>query len=153
MFWFNYTGLMIIAVILMPNIVYAIKCKNGFDDSRKNKALIVFEQTGRYGCLIFMIFNVPYVCFGFWFDGAPIVYIAVNAALCAAYIICWAVLWNKSNGTKALLLSLLPSCVFLFGGAMLANIPLLVCSAIFAPCHISISCKNANYNSSGRKKG
>lgn len=30
MSWFNYVGLIIIAVIMIPNIIYAVKRKNGF---------------------------------------------------------------------------------------------------------------------------
>lgn len=144
MSWFNYIGLIIVVIILLPNIIYAITCKDRFDNAYKNKAAVICEQTGRYGCIVFMVFNIPYTYFNFWFSGALIIYIIVNAALCAAYIICWSVLWNKSSIVKALLLSILPSCVFLFSGVMLANIPLLICSLLFAPCHILISCKNAN---------
>ena len=29
--WFNVFGLIFIAVIMIPNVVFAIKCKDGFD--------------------------------------------------------------------------------------------------------------------------
>ncbi len=35
--WLNVFGLMIMAVIMIPNIVFAIKCKDGFENKRKNK--------------------------------------------------------------------------------------------------------------------
>lgn len=151
MSWFNYAGLVIVAIIMMPNIIYAIKKTDGFDNAYKNKTAIICEQVGRYGCIAFMIFNIPYASFNFWFNGALIAYIAVNAALCSAYIICWVVLWNKSGKVRALFLSILPSCVFVFSGVMLVNIPLLVCSLIFAPSHILISCKNAKILSCNKK--
>mgnify|MGYP006893081470 CR=1 FL=1 len=33
--WLNVFGLMIMAVIMIPNIVFAIKCKDGFENKRK----------------------------------------------------------------------------------------------------------------------
>ncbi|MCM1042619.1 MAG: hypothetical protein NC350_00175 [Corallococcus sp.] len=141
--WFNYIGLAIIVVIMVPNIVYAVKCKEGFSSVYKNKAAEVFEQIGRYGCFVLMIFNIPYTYLGFWFDGALYVYITVNACLCAAYVIIWAVFRNKTHLARAVTLSVLPSLVFLFSAIVLANIPLAVFAAVFAPCHILISCKNA----------
>lgn len=143
MSWFNYIGLIVITVIMIPNIIYAVKHKDGFENGYVNKAAEIFEQIGRYGCLVLMIFNIPYTYFGFWFDGAIVVYVAVNSVLCVAYSVCWAVFRNKPYLPRAIVLSLLPSCVFVFGGVMLADIPLLVFAVIFAPCHILISCKNA----------
>ncbi len=92
--------------------------------------------------MVFMVFNVPYTYFGFWFDYALAVYLSVNGVLCVAYLICWIVLWKKRNLTKAITLSVLPSIIFIFSGVMLANIPLVVFAVIFAVNHILLSCKN-----------
>lgn len=142
MSWFNYVGLIIIAIIMIPNIVYAAKSKEKNTEIYKNKAAEIFEQIGRYGCFVFMIFNIPYTYFDFWFDGAPLVYIAVNAVLCGAYLIFWAVFWNKKTLARAILLSVLPSFEFVLCGILLANLPLIFFALIFAPCHILISCKS-----------
>ena len=53
--WINFFGLFIIVVIMIPNIVFAIKCKDGFDNRWKNKYVEITEQIGRFGCLGFMI--------------------------------------------------------------------------------------------------
>lgn len=142
--WFNYIGLIIIAVIMIPNIIYAVKRKGSFQNNYVNKTAEIFEQIGRYGCFISMIFNIPHTYFNFWFNDAFIAYIIVNSLLCLAYLICWAIFWNESHLTKSLSLSLLPSCIFLFSGVTIASVPLTVFAIIFAPCHILISCKNAN---------
>ena len=141
--WFNYYGLAIMAVIMIPNILYAVKHKGETRDSYRNRAVIVLEQAGRYGCFAFMIFHIPYTYFPFWFDGALAVYLAGNGAFCLAYLIVWAVRRKKNGKWKALLLSILPSCVFLLSGIVLANIPLLIFAVCFAGCHIRISYKNA----------
>lgn len=140
--WFNYYGLAIIVIIMIPNIIFAIKCKDGFENLYKNKVVEVLEQIGRYGCFALMIFNIPYTYFNFWFENALWVYIGVNGALCVAYIAIW-IVYGKSNGIlKALSLSILPSLIFLFSGILLANIPLLTFAVIFSINHILLSYKN-----------
>ena len=62
--WFNVFGLIFIAVIMIPNVVFAIKCKDGFDNKWNNKYVEVIEQVGRLGCFGFMIINIPGTCFG-----------------------------------------------------------------------------------------
>lgn len=139
--WFNYYGLAVMAIIMIPNIVYAVKNKNAVNKYH-NKAVEIAEQIGRYACLALMVFNIPYTYFGFWFDYALAVYLSVNGGLCLAYLIFWAVCWNKSGKLKALSLSVLPTCIFLFSGIALLNIPLIAFAVLFGITHVFISCKN-----------
>ena len=141
--WFNYYGLAIMVVIMLPNVVYAIKCKDGFTNNEPNKALEICEQIGRYACFALMIFNIPYTYFNFWFDCAFVVYLAVDGVLCLIYLIFWAVFRNGKGVTRALALSVTPSVIFLFSGVMLASIPLIAFAVMFAVCHIWLSLKNA----------
>ena len=60
--WLNLFGLIFVAVILIPNIIFAAKCKDGFENKYKNKFIEIIEQTGRFG---FMIFNIPGTCWDF----------------------------------------------------------------------------------------
>ena len=140
--WLNYIGLIIIVVIMIPNIVFAIRNKNNFNNVYKNKIVEISEQFGRYGCLFFMVFNVPYTYFNFWFINAEFIYIIVNSLLSLTYLFCWVIFWEKNTLAKALWLSILPSCVFIFSGMMLLNVPLIVFSLIFATSHILLSIKN-----------
>lgn len=64
--WFNVFGLIFIVVIMIPNVVFAIKCKDGFDNKWNNKYVEVTEQVGRLGCFGFMIINIPGTWFGWW---------------------------------------------------------------------------------------
>ena len=86
--WFNVFGLIFIAVIMIPNVVFAIKCKDGFDNKWNNKYVEVTEQVGRLGCFGFMIINIPGTWFGWWSDEAFALYLIVdryhigNALLC-----------------------------------------------------------------------
>ena len=42
--WFNVFGLVFIVVIMIPNIVFAVRCKDGFENSWNNKAVEIIEQ-------------------------------------------------------------------------------------------------------------
>lgn len=151
--WFNYYGLIFIAIIMIPNIVFAIKIKDGYSNTYQNKAAEILEQIGRYGCFALMIFNIPYTWIGFYFSFAEIVYIIVNSLFVLAYCVIWVVLWKKSGVVKALLLSVIPSLVFLFSGIMIASIPLTVFAVIFTVTHILISVKNAMPTETSVKEG
>lgn len=78
---FNYYGLIIIVLILLPNIAFAALNKDGFKNAYENKPLEICEQIGRFGCFILMIVNVPYTYFGFRFNYALAAYLAVNGRL------------------------------------------------------------------------
>ncbi len=141
--WFNIYGLVIIAIMMIPNAVYAAKCPDGFENRWKNRIVYPLEQVGRFGCFGLMTINIPGTWFGFWFDDAPTVYIAVNVVLLLIYCGIWVVCFRDNGVSKALALSVIPSVIFLFSGVMIASIPLIVAAVIFAPCHIAISYKNA----------
>ena len=141
--WFNYYGLAIMAVIMFPNIIYAVKCKDEFENKEEDKPLVIAEQVGRYACFILMIFNIPYTYFNFWFDGALIVYLAIEGILCLIYLIFWAVFRNGKSIARALALSVTPSLVFLFGGVMLASIALIEFAVLIAVCDTVLRIKNA----------
>lgn len=145
--WFNYYGLIIVALIMIPNIVFAIKTKNA-DSKYSNKAVETLEQIGRYGCIVFMIFNIPYTYFNFWFEHALIVYLIIDGTLSLIYLLFWTICWNKSNLFRALSLSIIPSIIFVASGILLANMLLIAFSVLFSVFHIFISCKSTRI---GRK--
>lgn len=142
--WFNIYGLIIIAVIMIPNIVFAIKIKNGFENLWHNKTVEILEQIGRFSCFGLMIINIPHTYTGFWFDKALIVYLTVNGVLVAAYCLIWIIYFRKNCLFRAAALSIIPSVIFLFSSIMLLNIPLIAASLVFVPCHILISIKNVD---------
>lgn len=140
---FNLYGLVLMAAMMAPNIIFAVKCKDGFENLWRNKAVEALEQIGRFGCFGLMIVNLPHTFFGFWFSGGPVVYIAVNAVLMTVYCAVWAVCFHRNSVSRALTLSILPSAIFLFSGVMILSVPLILAALIFAPCHILLSCQNA----------
>ena len=142
MSWFNYYGLIAVAIILIPNIIIAVTDKGAFENKFNNKIIIVLEQIGRYGCMAFMVFNIPYTYFDFWFDSALTVYLIVNGALLVLYILGWIIFRKGRSAVKMLWLSINPTVLFLFSGIMLLSIPLIIFAIIFGIGHIAISFSN-----------
>ena len=141
--WLNVFGLVMVAVIMIPNILFAMKCKDGFVNKWNNKSVETVEQIGRFGCFGFMIINIPGTWFGWWSDEACAVYLVVDAVLVTLYCVIWAVCFRKSSVFRALALSIIPSVLFLFSGIMSRSILLTIAAVLFAPSHILISYQNA----------
>ena len=141
--WLNVFGLVMVAVIMIPNILFAMKCKDGFVNKWNNKSVETVEQIGRFGCFGFMIINIPGTWFGWWSDEALAVYLVVDAVLVTLYCVIWAVCFRKSSVFRALALSIIPSVLFLFSGIMSRSILLTIAAVLFAPSHILISYQNA----------
>lgn len=140
--WFNIYGLIFIVIIMIPNIVFALKCKDGFVNKYNNKFVEFSEQIGRFGSFIFMIFNIPQTYFGFYFNNGLILYLIVDSILVALYCLIWIICFKKPSVFRALALSIIPSFLFIYSGIMIRSILLIIFSLIFAPCHILISYKN-----------
>ncbi len=141
--WFNIYGLIFIVIIMIPNIVFALKCKDGFVNKYNNKFVEFSEQIGRFGSFMFMIFNIPKTYFGFYFNNGLILYLIVDYILVALYCLIWIICFKKPSVFRALALSIIPSFLFIYSGIMIRSILLIIFSLIFAPCHILISYKNA----------
>ena len=141
--WFNIFGLIFIVVILIPNIIFAIKCKDGFDIKWKNKYVEVMQQVGRFGCFGFMIINIPGTWFGWWSDEAFALYLIEDGILVTIYCATWSIYFKKCSVFRALALSIIPSILFLFSGIMSRSVLLIIATVLFAPSHILISYRNA----------
>lgn len=141
--WLNVFGLIMVAVIMIPNILFAMKCKDGFVNKWNNKFVETVEQIGRFGCFGFMIINIPGTWSGWWSDEAFAVYLVVDALLVTLYCVIWAICFRKSSVFRALALSIIPSVLFLFSGIMSRSILLTIAALLFAPSHIMLSYQNA----------
>ena len=126
--------------MLVPNVVFALFNKDGFENNWHSKTVEILEQVGRFGCMIFMFIVIPEISFSS--DESFALYIIVNMALLLLYCLLWIVFFKKNNMAKAVSLSVIPSVIFLFSGIISFNIPLIIAAVIFSPCHILISVKN-----------
>ena len=143
--WFNPFGLVFMLAIMIPNIIYAARHPEGFVNKWNCKAAELIEQIGRYGCFALMIFNIPGTWFGWWSDEIFAGYLIVNTVLVLLYVLAWGIGFCKRPMLRAVVLSVLPSLVFLFSAVMSRSVLLGLSSLVFAPSHILISCKNASF--------
>ena len=141
--YLNYWGLIFIVVILIPNIVFAITCKDGFENRYKNKLVGFLEQIARFGCFICMFLVIPSMSKGYWFKQGETVYLVLGVFLVILYCLGWIIFWKEDSIRKSLYLSIIPSLLFIESGIISGNILLLIFAVIFAPCHILISYMNA----------
>lgn len=141
--WINIFGLIFMAVIMIPNVIFGLKCKDGFENQWKNRWVEAIEQIGRFGCFGFMIIHIPGTWFGWWSDEAFAVYLIVDTILAALYCLIWIVCFRKNSVFRALALSIILSVLFLFSGIMSRSVLLIIAAVLFAPSHIAISYKNA----------
>lgn len=141
--WLNIWGSIFVVGMMIPNIVFAIKCKNGFESVWHNKRVETAGQIGRFGCLAFMIIQISHTWFGWWSDEAFAVYLIADTILVTLYCGIWIVCFHRSGVFRALALSILPSVLFLFSGIMSRSVLLVIAALIFAPSHILLSYKNA----------
>lgn len=54
-----------VAGIMLPNVVFMINHKDGFENKYQNKFVETLEQIGRVGCIVFMSVSSA-GDFGFW---------------------------------------------------------------------------------------
>lgn len=95
--WVNIFGLVFIVVIMIPNMIFAIRCKDGFDNKWKKNYVEMIEQVGRFGCFGFMIMNIPGTWYGWWSDEAFAIYLIVDVILVLLYCIIWIVCFKKNH--------------------------------------------------------
>lgn len=143
--YLNYWGLIFVIVILIPNILFAITCKEGFENRYQNKLVEILEQIGRFGCFFSMFLIIPFMNKGYWFNHGEIVYLILGVLLVALYCFGWTIFWKENSIRKSLYLSVIPVVLFVESGIISGNIMLVIFAIIFAPCHIRISYMNAVY--------
>ena len=140
--WINVFGAVIVVLILIPNIVYAIKFR-GEKNLCTNRVMNLIEQIGRYACIILMWLPLLVWKFGFQSVFELLLYLSGNGALLLAYWIVFFRHMRKKSTASALTLAILPSCIFLLSGILLRHWLLAGFAVLFATGHIYVTLKNA----------
>ena len=138
--WMNLFGLMIVVLMLLPNIIYAMKFRDAKNQCN-NKVMNTLEQVGRYGSMLFMVVNV-FGEYGFASVGAFLVYLFGNGALLLGYWIVWVLFFFKQKPWKSLALAILPTLIFLISGLTLQYVLLILCAVLFGVAHIYVTWQN-----------
>lgn len=136
--WINIFGLTIVILLLIPNIIYAIK-NRGAENRCTNKAVNILEQIGRYGCMLLMVFNIGLKKFGFSSVFGLLIYLFGNGILLIAYWVCWALYFKRPRRTVAMALAIIPTAIFLLSGLSLRHWLLAAAAVIFGAAHIHIT--------------
>ncbi len=136
--WINVWGAVIVVLMLIPNIVYAIKFK-GENSRCHNRFLIICEQIGRYACMILMWLPLLIGKFGFGSVIEMVLYPVGNGLLLIAYWLVYARYMKKRSAALAITLAVLPSCIFLLSGLLLRHRLLVAFAVLFAVSHILIT--------------
>lgn len=127
-------------------------CKDGFRNLYRNRVVETAEQIGRFGCFFLEFFRIPSLCLGFFFYNGEYVYLVLSSLLVLCYLLGWLIFRKEDSLRKSVLLSVLPSLLFLESGILTRNFPLIAAALLFAPCHITISVKNALAKESSPEK-
>ena len=141
MSWLNVYGLIIIIIIMIPNVIYAIKEKN-FENKYNNKIVELIEQIGRYGSMGLMIFNIQLLEYGYWFTNGKILYEVSTFVLSLLYCFVWFLYFKKASIEKAILLAIIPTIIFLLSGIIQGKVLLTLSSIFFGIAHLIITYYN-----------
>ena len=139
--WVNLAGAGIVILMLIPNIVYALKNKDE-KNLCTNRFMNVIEQIGRYACIHLMWFPLLVWKFGFASKLGLIAYLCGNGVLLTAYWLVFMKHMKRKSPASALTLAILPSCIFLMSGLLLHHWLLVGFSLVFATGHIYVTWKN-----------
>ena len=139
--WINVFGAIIVVLMLVPNVVYALK-NRGEENRCTNRWMNLLEQIGRYGCIAFMWF--PLLVGKFSFRSVPemTLYLGGNGALLAVYWFVYARYLRERTRRRALTLAVMPACIFLMSGLLLRHWLLVVFALFFALGHIYVTTQN-----------
>lgn len=139
--WINLFGAGIVAIMLGPNIIFALREK-GNGGACACRLLCWLEQIGRYACLILMW--LPLFVWKFGFSGAAglLLYLIGNSGLLLAYLILWLFYFRKKTRGIALALALIPVLIFLLSGLLLRHWALVFAALLFGAGHLCITVKN-----------
>ncbi|MGN0516872.1 hypothetical protein [Eubacterium sp.] len=136
--WINIYGGIVVALMMIPNIIFAVKNKE--HKPNKSKRIVnIIEQISRYACIIIMILPLFVWEFGFSPLGFMFVYVIGNIILLILYYIFWG-LYSKSKTCKnALALAIIPTLIFINSAISVKHWALLVTAVIFGVSHIYIT--------------
>ena len=141
--WINLFGLITIVLILVPNIIYAVKFRGKETKCNCCRSMYMLEQIGRYGSMFLMVFNIGIAEFGFASAQYFVAYIIANATLLLAYFIVYALYFKQQANWKSMALAIIPPCLFLIDGILLRHFLLVSFAIIFALAHICITRKDS----------
>lgn len=139
--WINGFGAAIIIIMMLPNILYAIRRKDVVSRC-DNRLMNMMEQIGRYACLILMWLPLSVWKFGFQSVPEMFIYIIGSGVLLIAYLVIWVFYFRKPTMKAAVALAVIPTVIFLLCGILLRHWLLVAAALLFGVGHIYVTVKN-----------
>lgn len=139
--WINIFGGVIVALMLIPNIIYGLKNKETAPE-KSGIFVRITEQIGRYACMILMILPLFVGEFGFSPLEFMFSYLIGNVVLLVFYYIFWVLYVKNKSLDKALALAIIPTLIFINSAISVKHWALLVSAVIFGISHTYITYKN-----------
>lgn len=139
--WFNPFGLFFILMMLLPNILYAVRFRRDAKRLKEceNRFMVCMEQIGRYLSMFLMIFDIGMLEYGFFSFDTITVYLIVNLLLLTAYSVIWIAYFLGQTFQKSMLLAIIPTAMFLFSGIIMRHVLLIASAVIFGVGHIYVT--------------
>ncbi len=136
--WLDWIGLAFLMLLLIPNVLYALAGVSVSGEAAAPLCLLLAEQIGRYGCMVFLVFPVgllewemPLVCRTVQILGAVV--------LLAGYWGIWIWCFCRRPQPLPMGLAILPCLFFLLSGTCTGRALLVLCSLCFAVGHCGIT--------------
>ena len=136
--WINLFGFIVVVLLLIPNIIFAIKHKNQMY-APSNKILNIIEQIGRYACILLMVLPLFVWEFGFSPLEWMFVYLLGDIVLLILYYIFWLLYRKKQTMGNALALAVIPTLIFVVSAVSVRHWALLIMAVLFGVSHIAIT--------------
>ena len=139
--WINLFGAIIVILMMIPNVVYAIRNKDEKNHC-ENKTMNLIEQIGRYACIVLMWLPLLVCKFNFSSLLGFLIYLIGNSTLLLVYIFEFLLYLKEKTYRRAMILAVLPACIFSLSGLILHHWLLVSFSIVFAVGHIYVTKKN-----------
>ena len=138
----NFSNACILVMMLIPNVIYALR--GGEGNKTDSRFLALTEQLGRYGAMVLMVFPVGVREFGFPNVLSLFAYVLGNCVLLLAYLVIWVLYFRRKTKALAMVLAVIPVCIFMLCGVCLHHWLLVLFSTLFAVGHILITRQSAS---------
>jgi len=147
----NLTGFLIVALMMIPNLIYALRNPH-IENKCFCKPMLIVEQIGRYGSMAMMVFPLFVWEFGFKSPEELVIWLFLLLALLLAYFVLWAIYFRRPSLPAALWLAILPSAIFILRGVIFRHWLLTAFGVIFAVGHIYITWDNNRSEGTGNEQ-
>ena len=140
--WISWMGLAVVAVMLVPNLLWAARGAGTAQSRRVPRVAAAAEQVGRCACMALMILPLGVGEFGFFSVAGFLFYLFAGAGLLLAYLVVWVLYFRAQTLPRALALAVLPAAIFSLSALALRHWLLALAAAVFAAGHLWITIQN-----------